>query len=99
MMVMTAKRAARTKAEGGRGEFHRKSMAALQDAKVPFLIGGAYWLRRMLASRDDRKISIYTFDPVMSMQPSMRSPAPDTKRKKRFRIGWPKRGVARTIST
>jgi predicted nucleotidyltransferase len=42
MMVMTAKRAARTKAKGERDEFHRTSMAALQEASVPFLIGGAY---------------------------------------------------------
>jgi hypothetical protein len=42
MMVMTAKRAARTKAKGERDEFHHTSMAALQEANVPFLIGGAY---------------------------------------------------------
>jgi hypothetical protein len=39
---MTAKRGRAAKAKGGRDDFHRKSMAALQDAKVPFLIGGAY---------------------------------------------------------
>jgi predicted nucleotidyltransferase len=42
MMVMTAKRAARAKAKGKRDDFRRKSMAALQDANVPFLIGGSY---------------------------------------------------------
>src|SRR5438445_6147765 len=42
MMVMTAKRVARAKAKDKRGDFHRRSMAALQDANVPFLIGGAY---------------------------------------------------------
>jgi len=41
-MVMTPKRAAAAKAKGGRDSFHRKSMAALQNANVPFLIGGAY---------------------------------------------------------
>jgi hypothetical protein len=50
----------------------------------------------MQESRDDRKISIYTFDPIMSIQPSMRSPVPDTKRKKRFHIGWPKPDAAGT---
>ena len=42
MMVMTAKRAARAKAKDKRDDFHRRSMAALQDANVPFLIGGSY---------------------------------------------------------
>ncbi len=42
MMVMTAKKAARAKAKDKRDDFHRTSMAALQDANVPFLIGGAY---------------------------------------------------------
>jgi len=42
IMVMTPKRAAAAKAKGGRDSFHRKSMAALQNANVPFLIGGAY---------------------------------------------------------
>jgi predicted nucleotidyltransferase len=42
MMVMTAKRAAHAKAKDKRDDFHRKSMAALQDANVPFLIGGSY---------------------------------------------------------
>src|SRR6266699_685694 len=42
MMVMTAKRAARAKAKDKRDDFRRKSMAALQDANVPFLIGGSY---------------------------------------------------------
>jgi Nucleotidyl transferase of unknown function (DUF2204) len=36
--MMTAKRAAK----GGPNDFHRKSMAVLQAANVPFLIGGAY---------------------------------------------------------
>ena len=39
---MAAKRGPRSKMKGGRDDFHRKSMAALQDANVPFLIGGAY---------------------------------------------------------
>src|SRR5438876_8239804 len=42
MMVMTARRASARKVKGGREDFHRRSMAALQDADVPFLIGGAY---------------------------------------------------------
>jgi predicted nucleotidyltransferase len=42
MMVMTANSAARTKAEDERADFHHRSMAALQEASVPFLIGGAY---------------------------------------------------------
>jgi nucleotidyltransferase DUF2204 len=37
---MTAKR--RTKAKSGLNQFHRGSVAALQNANVPFLIGGAY---------------------------------------------------------
>jgi len=41
-MVMSAKRVARAKAKDKRDDFHRRSMAALQDANVPFLIGGAY---------------------------------------------------------
>jgi hypothetical protein len=40
-MVMTAKRAARAKAKDKCDDFHRRSMAALQDANVPFLIGGS----------------------------------------------------------
>jgi predicted nucleotidyltransferase len=39
---MGAKRGPAAKVKGGRDEFHRKSMAALQDASVPFLIGGSY---------------------------------------------------------
>jgi hypothetical protein len=42
MMVMTAKRTAarRDKSKGDR--LHRRSVVALQDADIPFLIGGAY---------------------------------------------------------
>ncbi len=40
MVVMTAKRAVPTKSKSNR--FHRRSMIALQDANIPFLIGGAY---------------------------------------------------------
>jgi len=39
---MAAKRAAAAKAKSGPNDFHRRSVAALQDANVPFLIGGAY---------------------------------------------------------
>jgi predicted nucleotidyltransferase len=39
---MGAKRGPAGKVKGGRAEFHRKSMATLQDAGVPFLIGGSY---------------------------------------------------------
>jgi len=42
IMVMTPKRAAAANAKGGRDSFHPKSMAALQNANVPFLIGGTY---------------------------------------------------------
>src|SRR5213079_3435978 len=31
-----------TKAKGERGDVYRRSMEVLQDANVPFLIGGAY---------------------------------------------------------
>ena len=39
---MTAKRAAATKAKSSPNNFHLRSVAALQNANVPFLIGGAY---------------------------------------------------------
>jgi predicted nucleotidyltransferase len=39
---MGAKRGPAAKVKGGRDEFHRTSMATLQDASVPFLIGGSY---------------------------------------------------------
>src|SRR5207237_4018211 len=39
---MTAKRAAATGAKSSPNNFHRRSVTALQDANVPFLIGGAY---------------------------------------------------------
>ena len=39
---MTAKRAAATGAKSSPNNFHRRSVAALQEANVPFLIGGAY---------------------------------------------------------
>jgi hypothetical protein len=39
---MAKRRRSAAKGNPGRDEFHRKSMAALQDAKVPFLVGGAY---------------------------------------------------------
>jgi hypothetical protein len=38
---MAAKRGRAAWVKGGRAEFYRRSMAALQDANVPFLIGGA----------------------------------------------------------
>jgi hypothetical protein len=41
MVVMAAKRAVPTKVKDG-GPLHRRSLIALQDAKIPFLIGGAY---------------------------------------------------------
>ncbi len=42
MVVMAAKRAVPTKMKGKSDPFHRRSMIALQDANIPFLIGGAY---------------------------------------------------------
>jgi predicted nucleotidyltransferase len=39
---MTAKRAAATRAKSSPNNFHLRSVAALQNASVPFLIGGAY---------------------------------------------------------
>jgi hypothetical protein len=42
MMVMTAKRAAARRDKGKGDRLHRRSVVALQDADIPFLIGGAY---------------------------------------------------------
>jgi hypothetical protein len=39
---MTAKRTAASKAKSSLNDFHLRSVAALQNADVPFLIGGAY---------------------------------------------------------
>jgi len=39
---MTGRRAAARKEKGKANRLHRKSVAALQDAGIPFLIGGAY---------------------------------------------------------
>src|SRR6266516_2713655 len=39
---MTAKKTAATRAKSRPNDFHRRSVAALQNANVPFLIGGAY---------------------------------------------------------
>src|SRR6266566_3748217 len=39
---MARRRAAAEKAKSSRNDFHRRSVAALQAANVPFLIGGAY---------------------------------------------------------
>jgi predicted nucleotidyltransferase len=39
---MTAKRAASTRAKSSPNDFHLSSVAALQNASVPFLIGGAF---------------------------------------------------------
>jgi hypothetical protein len=39
---MTAKRRAPAKDKGKANPLHRRSVVALQDADVPFLIGGAY---------------------------------------------------------
>jgi hypothetical protein len=39
---MIAKRAAATRAKSSANDFHLRSVAALQNANVPFLIGGAY---------------------------------------------------------
>src|SRR5437773_10493746 len=39
---MTVKRAAAAKRKNSPNDFHRRSVAALQAANVPFLIGGAY---------------------------------------------------------
>ena len=41
---MTVKRTAATKMKSSLNDFHLRSMSALQDADVPFLIGGAYLL-------------------------------------------------------
>jgi predicted nucleotidyltransferase len=40
--MMTVKKTAAAKAKSSPNNFHRRSVAALQDANVPFLIGGAY---------------------------------------------------------
>jgi hypothetical protein len=93
MMVMTAKRAARAKAKDKRDDFRRESMAALQDANVPFLIGGSYVVEAYPGvSRRSKDFDLS--DPIMLMRPSRRSPALDTKRKRLFRIGLPKPGAA-----
>ena len=42
MTASTARAAPATQGEGSRSEFHRRSVAALHAAEVPFLIGGAY---------------------------------------------------------
>ena len=42
LSVMTAKRGAATKAKSRPKDVHLRSVAALQDANVPFLVGGAY---------------------------------------------------------
>src|SRR5947208_4133264 len=42
MMVMTPKRRAATRKKGKDDRLHRRSVVALQDADIPFLIGGAY---------------------------------------------------------
>src|SRR6266542_5772168 len=39
---MTAKRAAATRPKSSPNDFHLSSVAALQNANVPFLIGGAF---------------------------------------------------------
>src|SRR5207247_10889361 len=39
---MTVKRAAATRAKSSPNDFHLSSVAALQNANVPFLIGGAF---------------------------------------------------------
>jgi putative nucleotidyltransferase-like protein len=40
--MMSAREVVASKARGGLNDFHRKSMTVLQEANVPFLIGGAY---------------------------------------------------------
>jgi hypothetical protein len=42
MMVMTAKRAEARREKGKDDRLHRRSVVALRDADIPFLIGGAY---------------------------------------------------------
>ncbi len=42
MMVMTAKRAEARREKDKDDRLHRRSVVALQDANIPFLIGGAY---------------------------------------------------------
>jgi Nucleotidyl transferase of unknown function (DUF2204) len=42
MMVMAAKRAAAERSKRKEDRFHRRSVLALQNAEIPFLIGGAY---------------------------------------------------------
>jgi hypothetical protein len=42
MKVMTVKRTAARKGQGQGDRLHRRSVVALQDADIPFLIGGAY---------------------------------------------------------
>jgi hypothetical protein len=42
MMVMTPKRAAAKRRKDKSDRLHRRSVVALQDADIPFLIGGAY---------------------------------------------------------
>jgi predicted nucleotidyltransferase len=57
---MAAKRGPRAKVKGRRDDFHRKSMAALQDANVPFLIGGAYVVEAYAGiSRRSKDFDVY----------------------------------------
>jgi predicted nucleotidyltransferase len=67
---MAAKRAPAARVKGGPDEFHRKSMAALQDAKVPFLVGGAYVVEAYSGvSRRSKDFDLYVrphhVDPAM----------------------------------
>src|SRR5439155_23720460 len=58
--MMTVKRTAAAKAKPRPNDFHRRSVAALQDAEVPFLIGGAYVVEVYSgASRRSKDFDLY----------------------------------------
>jgi hypothetical protein len=94
MKVMTATRAAARKEKGKANRLHRKSVVALQDAGIRFLIGGAYVVEVYTGVSRQTKISIYIYGHNISIWLSMHSSARGTRRKKHFRIGWPKRNAA-----
>jgi hypothetical protein len=60
MSIITAEVARPTRSRGSPNEFHRRSVAALHAAEVPFLIGGAYMLEMCTGvSRSTKDFDLY----------------------------------------
>ena len=94
---MTPRRTTARKDKGKSDSLHRRSVLALQDADVPFLIGGAYVVEVYAGvSRQTKDFDLYLRPQHVDLALDALKRA-EYKTEKHFRIGSPKLGAVATV--